>query len=219
MPFSEKIKTLLSFVKERIQFYQDAEKKIFVSSSFQTHSIPLLHILRQISRDIPVYFINTGFHFPETILYKNQITELLDLDVRSVESPIPKMGQLDSNGRFLYSSDPDECCYFNKIMPLEPILAENDIWITGVRKDQNANRSKFGYEAPGPKGTTRFHPMLDWNSKMIWEYRKAFKLPGHPLEKKGIFSVGCEPCTQIYQGEDRDGRWAGMNKIECGLHL
>ena len=217
--FSEKIETLLSLVEERIQFYLRNRMKVFVSSSFQTHSIPLLHIIRNINSDIPVYFINTGFHFPETIVYKNQITQLLDLDVRSVESPIPKVGQINNDGRFFYSSDPDECCHFNKILPLEPILAENDVWITGVRRDQNSNRSKFEYEAPGPKGTTRFHPMLEWNSKMIWEYRKAFNLPEHPLEEKGIFSVGCEPCTQIYQGEERGGRWAGMNKVECGLHL
>lgn len=218
MGLSKKILVNLELLKESIQQYQTEKKKIFVSSSFQTHSIPLLHSLAQIDHTIPVYFLNTGFHFPETFLFRDQIAELLNIKVVSLESIISKNNQRDGRGRFFFCSNPNYCCHINKVQPLEPILLSYDVWITGVRRDQNANRKKMNFEAPGPSNTVRFHPMLDWTSKMIWEYRKHYNLPEHPLEKQGYLSVGCEPCTQKYSSDGRDGRWAGMKKNECGLH-
>lgn len=162
--------------------------------------------------------MDTGFHFPETIQYKDHITQKLDLNVIDLSSSTPKFNQRDSSGRFYFCSDPDFCCHINKIKPLEPILMSNDIWISGVRADQNANRSNMLCEMDGPFNTTRYHPMLNWNSKMIWSYRKEYDLPPHPLERKGYLSVGCEPCTQKYVDNSREGRWKGLNKNECGLH-
>jgi len=198
--------------------YKKAGKRIFVSSSFQTHSIPLIHMISKIDPTIPVYFLDTGFHFPETLTYKEQIADLLGINVISLRSATSKINQRDNGGRFWFLSKPNYCCHINKILPLEPILMSNDIWITGVRRDQNANRNSMDYEAGGPFDTTRFHPMLDWNSKMIWQYRKDHNLPEHPLEKEGYLSVGCAPCTQKFIGDGRNGRWAGQKKNECGLH-
>ncbi|MES9879751.1 MAG: phosphoadenosine phosphosulfate reductase family protein, partial [Sedimenticola sp.] len=115
--------------REAISGFLAEGKKLFVGSSFQSHSIPLLHIIRSISKDIPVYFINTGFHFPETIIYKEQITKLLDLEVISTRSLVCKRLQCDADGSFYFASEPDHCCYLNKIQPLEPVLIEHDIWI------------------------------------------------------------------------------------------
>ena len=104
--------------------------------------------------------------------------------------------------------------------PLDLILAENDIWINGVRGDQSATRKAMKVEQPAPHDTLRFHPMLDWTSKTIYQYQKEFDLPKHPLEEKGYFSIGCEPCTRKFDLEmqEREARWYGMNKTECGLH-
>ena len=216
--FKEKISKQIDFIKQKIITYQSEKKTIFISSSFQTHSIPLLHIIAQIDQTIPVYFIDTGFHFPETYQFKEQIASLLDIQVLSVTSPINKLNQRDKQGRFYFCSNSDYCCHINKILSLEPVLMSFDIWITGVRRDQNANRKQMDYEANGPFNTTRFHPMLDWNAKMIWEYRKQYKLPENPLEKEGYFSVGCEPCTKKIGEDGRGGRWNGQKKTECGLH-
>ena len=213
-----KINSQINFIQEQIKYYKEQSYSIFISSSFQTHSIPLLHIISQIDHAIPVYFIDTGFHFPETYQFKEQIANLLDIQVISVSSPINKLNQRDKQGRFYFCSNSDYCCHINKILPLEPVLNEFDIWITGVRRDQNSNRKDMDYEAKGPFNTTRFHPMLDWNTKMIWEYRKIHNLPEHPLEKEGYLSVGCEPCTQKYGQDSRGGRWKGQSKNECGLH-
>jgi phosphoadenosine phosphosulfate reductase len=207
-------------VKEAIAGFLTEGKKLFVGSSFQSHSIPLLHIVRSISRDIPVYFIDTGFHFPETITYKEQIAAQLDLNVISTRSIVCKRLQCDADGAFYFASDPDHCCYLNKIQPLEPVLIEHDVWINGVRADQSETRRQMGRIANGPFGTLRYHPMLDWNNKEIFYYRKLFRLPSHPLEEKGYLSIGCEPCTRKVDpdGDERQGRWFGMKKTECGLH-
>lgn len=206
-------------IKTYLERYRQMGKKMFLTSSFQTHSIPLLHIVSTIDRDIPILFINTGFHFPETIAFRDEITERFGLNLIDVRSFSSKLDQRDAEGNFYFTSDPDRCCFLNKTQPLEPYLMAYDVWINGVRADQNANRKNMKTEQNAPNGVVRFHPVLDWTSKMIFDYAKEHDLPRHPLEDKGYFSVGCEPCTQKYDANDgRDGRWVGLNKTECGLH-
>lgn len=206
-------------IKEQIELYKSEGKKLFATSSFQTHSIPLLHIISQIDKSIPIYFNNTGFHFPETIYFKDKIAELLGLTILETKSIIPKSEQLNASGNLHYTSDPDYCCYLNKVQPLEPVLMQHDVWINGVRADQSATRKAMKVVQNAPFHTVRFHPMLDWDNKMIYQYIADHNLPGHPLESQGYLSVGCAPCTRKYNfEEERDGRWFGMNKTECGLH-
>ena len=206
------------FFKEKLEGYLAEGKRVFASSSFQSHSIPMLHIMANIAPEVPVYFLNTGYHFPETLAYRKQIGELLSVSVVDVSSPVSKSMQREPDGRLYFSSDPNRCCYLNKTLPMEPVLATHDVWITGVRKDQSSTRSNFAFEAPGPHDTLRFHPMLEWNGRMIGNYIKDFELPRHPLEAKGYLSIGCSPCTAKFTGEGRGGRWTGMKKTECGLH-
>lgn len=218
----QRIEKEVAVMAERLEAYRRAGYRCCSSSSFQSHSLPLLHLLAQWAPDTPVYFLDTGFHFPETLVFRDQVAALLDLDVRDVRSPVGKWGQRDAEGRLLFASDPDQCCYLNKTAPMAAVLPGYEVWIAGLRRDQNAHRAKLAYEAPGPNGIRRFHPMLEWDSRMIWRYRTLNNLPEHPLEAKGFFSVGCEPCTQRFElnaeGDDRGGRWAGLRKTECGLH-
>ena len=180
----------------------------------------MLHMLSRIDVDIPVYFLDTGFHFPETKVYKDTIANQLGLNVIPLESTMPKTSQRDEHGNFLFTSDPDRCCYINKVLPLEPILKAHDVWISGVRRDQTQFRSNLKEETSGIHDTTRYHPMLEWTSKMIWNYRKEYDLPEHPLDAQGYLSIGCIPCTRKWSPEDeeRNARWAGMTKEECGIH-
>ncbi|MDN5203189.1 phosphoadenylyl-sulfate reductase [Fulvivirgaceae bacterium BMA10] len=207
-------------IKQQIENYQKDGKRIFTTSSFQSHSIVLLHILSRIDRSIPVYFLNTGYLFPETIQYRDQISAQLGLNTIDLHSLTPKSMQKGHDGKLFFTSDPDHCCYLNKIQPMENIMAANDIWINGVRADQSAARKAMKVEQNAPHGVVRFHPMLDWNSKMIYDYRKKYDLPDHPLDSQGYFSIGCEPCTRKMDLEmqEREARWYGMNKTECGLH-
>lgn len=207
-------------IKEKIDSYKEAGKTLFTTSSFQSHSLVLLHMLSRIDQTIPVYFINTGYHFPETVKFRDEITERFGINTLDLKSDVPKFMQRDFEGKLLFTSDPDHCCYLNKTQPMDAILRSNDIWINGVRADQSAVRAAMKVEQPAPHGCIRFHPMLDWNAKMIWEYQKEYKLPKHPLEDKGYLSIGCEPCTRKLDPEmqEREARWFGLNKVECGLN-
>ena len=208
-------------IEKKIKGYEDDGKKLFTSSSFQTHSLVMLHILSRIKPDIPVFFLQTGYHFPESVAFKEEVTERFGLNTIDLFSTTPKLMQKDHEGNLLFASDPDYCCHLNKTMPMEPVLREYDIWVNGVRADQSATRSAMKTEQAAPHNVLRFHPMLDWSSKMIYDYIKEYDLPKHPLENKGYpSSIGCEPCTRKIDVEmqEREARWFGMNKTECGLH-
>lgn len=207
-------------IKKKIESYKRDGKSLFTTSSFQTHSLVMLHILSKIDSTIPVFFMNTGYHFPETVAFKDQIAEQFGINVLEVKSAVPRYMQKDAYGRLLFTSDPDHCCYINKTAPTEELLRTYDIWVNGVRADQSAVRKAMKDEQPAPFNTMRFHPMLDWSMKQIYAYIREHNLPRHPLDSKGYMSIGCEPCTRKLDPEmqEREARWYGMNKVECGLH-
>jgi len=208
-------------IKDYLEKYKKEGRKVFASSSFQTQSIPLLHLLSLADNSLPIYFLNTGFHFPETLKFKEEVANRFGLNVIDVSSEVPKIQQRNTKGRMLYTSDPDYCCYLNKVKPLEPILQEFDVWISGVRADQSSTRKAMSVEQEAQSGVLRYHPMLGWTNKMVHQYIKEHNLPKHPLEEKGYFSIGCQPCTikmEIPAADGRDSRWFGMNKTECGIH-
>ncbi|MTI22680.1 phosphoadenylyl-sulfate reductase [Fulvivirga sp. RKSG066] len=208
-------------IKKQIEDYKNDGKSLFTTSSFQSHSLVLLHILSRIDPSIPVVFINTGYHFPETVEFRDRVTDSFGLkNLIDLRPDTPKFMQKDAFGRLLFTSDPDHCCYLNKTQPVDTLLSKHDVWINGVRADQSATRKAMKTEQPAPHGTVRFHPMLDWTAKMIYEYQKQYNLPKHPLESNGYLSIGCEPCTRKVDPEmiEREARWYGMNKTECGLH-
>lgn len=207
-------------IKAQLDNYRNEGKKLFATSSFQTQSVPLLHMLSKIDNTIPIFFINTGYLFPETIVYKDKIALEFGLKIIDTKPLVPKNLQKDSAGNLLFTSTPDYCCYLNKIQPLDTVLAEYDVWINGIRADQNDNRKNMSVEEKAPFNVTRFHPMLDWTKQMIFQYIKENNLPRNPLDDKGYLSVGCEPCTRKFDPnmDERTARWFGMKKTECGLH-
>ena len=207
-------------IREKIDQYTSEGKRLFTTSSFQTHSIPMLHIISEIDNSIPVYFINTGYLFPETVSFRDQVAAQLNLKIVDLKPNTPKYMQRETNGKLLFTTDPDHCCYLNKTQPMESVLASHDVWINGVRGDQSAVRKAMKIEQPAPFNSIRFHPMLDWDKRKIFTYIKEHDLPKHPLDAKGYVSIGCEPCTRKVDLEmqEREARWFGLNKVECGLH-
>lgn len=208
-------------LEKYIAGFQQERKKYFITSSFQSHSLVLLHILSRIDSHVPVVFINTGYHFPETINFRDKVMQVFGMDnLIDLKSAMPKLMQKDANGRLLFASDPDHCCYINKTQPLDSILRTHDVWINGVRADQSETRSQMQETQEAPHNTIRLHPMLNWTSKMIFEYQKEHNLPKHPLDTQGYMSIGCEPCTRRFDidMQEREARWYGLNKTECGLH-
>ncbi|MBI5542014.1 MAG: phosphoadenylyl-sulfate reductase [Bacteroidia bacterium] len=207
-------------IERQIKLYKHQGKRLFATSSFQTQSVVLLHIMSQIDKSIPVYFMNTGYLFPETTQYKDLLQNKFDLNIIDLKPIVPKILQKDNQGNLLFTSDPDYCCFLNKVQPLDAILAEHDVWINGVRADQSKVRSELFVEDFAPHNVVRFHPMLDWTKQMIYAYIKEHNLPRHPLDEQGFVSIGCEPCTRkmVITDDERMGRWFGMNKTECGLN-
>jgi len=206
--------------------FREAGRRMFATSSFQTNSVVLLHLLGEHAPEVPVYFLDTGYHFPETHRFRQQLAERFGLTVHVLSSPVSRTHQLDGAGRLLFTSDPDRCCHLNKVLPLEPVIATHDLWINGIRASQSAHRATLERTSTGRHGIERYHPILEWDARIVWTYLQEHDLPAHPLDDEGYASIGCVPCTRkilddpgIGGVDDRGGRWAGLNKTECGLHL
>lgn len=206
-------------IAAKLASYRADGKRLFATTSCQSNSVVLLHVLSRLDAHIPVYFLNTGYHFPETLRFKRDLAQRLGVQIIDLFSETPRLQQ-QAGGRFLFASDPDYCCHLNKIQPLEPILRTHDVWINGIRAGQSAVRRAMKMEQPAQHGILRYHPLLRWDDAQVRAYIDAHDLPAHPLAAVGYRSVGCRPCTRApAPGDDeRAGRWVGLKKTECGLH-
>jgi phosphoadenosine phosphosulfate reductase len=195
-------------------------RRVAVVSSFGAESAVLLHMVAAIDPATPVLFIDTGRHFVETLQYRDRLAAHLGLgDVRNVGPTAEEAARLDAD-RSRATWDPDGCCAFRKMAPLERTLRGFDAWITGRKRFQAATRLDlpvFERDATHVK----INPLASWNAADIAGYVATHKLPPHPLVAQGFRSIGCAPCTSVV-GRDEDpraGRWRGFEKTECGIHL
>lgn len=200
--------------------WQEFGGSVAASSSFQTQSAPLLHAIATTVPDMPVLFLDTGFHFPETLAYRDRLSEQLGLNLQVLKPRLGHDGFRRSHGE-LHRKDPDMCCFLNKVQPLEDALSDYGAWVAGVRRDQTASRAGARPLERRRDGLLKLGPMVSWTDADIAVYLHEHDLPSHPLMAQGYLSVGCAPCTRpVTAGEDaRAGRWAGSAKTECGLHL
>lgn len=194
--------------------------EIAMSSSFQTQSMPLLHMVTKIKRKIPVFFIDTGYHFWETAIFREYIASEWMINVIDLYRDPRWNAFVRQNTRNLPIEDPDLCCYLNKVQPMQKALQDVKAWISGIRRDQTSVRAKAKILELQPDGLLKINPLLCWTTVEIKKYAEENNLPNHPLYVKGYRSVGCAPCTVAVgvNDDDRAGRWAGRGKVECGLH-
>ena len=192
---------------------------IAASSSFQTQSLPLLHLISQTCPEVPVFFVDTGFHFPETLEFRDALCHRWGLQIKNLKPREPVTR--DHRGMPLYRVDPDLCCFHNKVNPMNRALEGLTALISGIRGDQTEHRRGMRVLEHDRNGLLRIHPIIGWTKKELWAYIDRHQLPEHPLFSKGYLSIGCQPCTRtVFAGDDeRAGRWAGSGKTECGLHL
>lgn len=190
------------------------------TSSFQTQSVALLHMISQVQPDLPIIFLDTGYHFSETLAYRDDLVARLGLNVRIVRSSLNRADFVRQYGDALYRRDPDMCCYINKVEPMQRALGDLGAWISGVRRDQTANRAAVLPVELLRDGRVKVQPLAHWTHKDVWTYINCHDLPAHPLFSQGYLSVGCAPCTAPVTdgGDERSGRWVGTQKTECGLH-
>jgi len=194
--------------------------QVMLTCSFQHDGVVLAHMLREIAPAIPVVFINTGFHFPETLAYRDEIVRRLGLELVELHPIMPRDEFARTHGLDLYQRNPDLCCQINKVEPLRRYLPGMRAWINGRRRDQATTRAALRVVEPFQDGLVKVNPLASWSSRDTFRYMQDQGLPLHPLFERGYTSIGCAPCTRpVMAGEDeRDGRWAGTGKVECGLH-
>jgi len=203
-------------IAERIeQLYVDFDEvDIMLTSSFATTSAYLLHLFSNIHPSQKIHFIDTGYHFKETILYKDYLTSIYNLNVIDVTAEDWKH-EFSTKDK-TWETDPDLCCSINKVEPLNATKEQHKIWISGLMEWQSDHRSSLDIFEER-KGIIKFYPLLDVKKEEREVYIKKHLLPFHPLQAKGYFSIGCAQCTK--PGKGRDGRWNNSPKTECGLHL
>jgi phosphoadenosine phosphosulfate reductase len=198
-------------------------ERIAVASAFQREGTAIIHMAQRIRPGIPILFLETGFHFAETLAFKERLTEQFGLNVVDVTGEYTVDSQAEAFGPRLYERDPDACCRLNKVEPFNRALREFDAWITGMRRDSAWTRAKSPlvtcHEVSPGHPIVRINPIANWTQRDAWAYLNEHGIPHNPLYDLGFASIGCAPCTRIiYAGEDeRAGRWSGTGKIECGI--
>ena len=197
---------------------------VAVVSSFGAESAVLLHLLAEVDRGIPVLFLETGKHFPETLAYRDALVARLGLtNLINLVPDAEALAKKDEAG-LRWSWDPDGCCEIRKVEPLAKALLGFDASITGRKGFQSSTRAglpRFEIDNSDVQGRLKINPLADWSAEVIAAYFAEHDLPAHPLVAEGYPSIGCSPCTtKVAAGEDpRSGRWKGWDKTECGIHV
>jgi phosphoadenosine phosphosulfate reductase len=196
-------------------------RDIALASSFGAEDQVLLDLASRLSTPLRVFTLDTDFLFPET--YRLIQTSELNYGVKveRAKSALTPQKQEEQYGPALWGRDPNQCCDLRKVVPLKTKLGELRAWVTGIRRDQaptRANAKKIEWDQRF--GLVKFNPIADWTWEQVWAYVRANNVPYNPLHDQNYPSIGCTYCTrQVMPGEDlRAGRWAGQQKIECGLH-
>ena len=193
--------------------FNNYPNKIFSTSAFGINGVVLLDFIRKKNKDTPIYFIDTGYHFKETI-------EIKDYYKKMGFNIIEATSTVEHSDKLLETVGVDVCCSINKVEPMKKILDQHNgnIWLTAVSRDQTSTRMNFRY-LQQQNSIIKVCPMLNWKEDEIWQYARENNLVYNKLYDKGYKSIGCQPCTSIVKdGEDsRAGRWNGLDKDECGI--
>jgi phosphoadenosine phosphosulfate reductase len=194
-----------------------------LTCSFQAEDVLLLHLAMELRPDIPVLFLDTGYHFRETYEYRDRIAAEWKLNLANL---LPKKTVAEQEAEFglLYQIEPNKCCGLRKVEPLFEAVAEYKVWLTGLRREQARSRTALkeidDFALPSGVVVRKLSPFADWTTRDVWQLAAHFDIPLLPLYDAGYTSIGCEPCTTLPTdpNDPRSGRWAGK-KVECGIHI
>lgn len=194
-----------------------------VTCSFQAEDVVVMRLVQELQPDVPVLFLDTGYHFAETYAYRDEMAARYGLNLVNVA---PKISVPEQEQQFgiLYQSQPDRCCKIRKVEPLFRALENYDLWFTGLRRVQSPTRANLQvadrFPLPSGRELLKVSPLADWSDREVWNYARELEIPLIPLYERGYTSIGCEPCTTLPSDPEnaRSGRWAGR-KLECGIHI
>jgi phosphoadenosine phosphosulfate reductase len=203
--------------REVIQRALDGATAPCITSSFQAECVVLTDMVREVMPDIPVLFLDTFHHFPQTLAYRDELSERWKLNLINLRAKEPQVG--------LWQAESTQaCCARHKVEPLFSALEHYDTWFTALRRDQSASRANLQeiepFRLPSGKMISRVAPIAAWTARDVWKYAKDHGIPLLPLYELGYTSIGCEPCTELPPDPNnpRSGRWHG-EKLECGIHI
>ena len=208
---------MIEAAREVIKSALGSAKAPCITSSFQAECVVLTHMLLQEQPDIPVLFLDTFHHFPQTLAYRDEMTARYGLNLINLRAAEPKVGLWQAEST-------DACCARHKVGPLFSSLEAYDVWFTALRRDQSASRANLQevepFRLPSGNAIRKIAPLAAWTARDVWRYAKDHDIPLLPLYELGYTSIGCEPCTTLPLDPDdpRSGRWQGQ-KLECGIHI
>lgn len=196
--------------------------KAVLGTGFGPSGIFLIHRIYKLGLGIPVFYLDTHLLFDETYKLHHELEEKLGIAITRVTPELSLEGQADRYGKELWNRNPDQCCYIRKVAPLKKYLADKKSWITGIRRTQSSTRKNTPIiEYDRVNDVIKLNPVAGWENDEVWDYIHENNLPYNPLHDEGYPSIGCIPCTSpVIDGEDeRNGRWRGNGKQECGIHF
>jgi phosphoadenosine phosphosulfate reductase len=209
--------------REAVASHLATDSAACFTCSFQAEDMVVLHLLREHRPDIPVLFLETGYHFAAVYQYRDEMTARYGLNLVNV-MPANTVAEQESQFGLLYRSQPDQCCKLRKVGPLFAALENYEVWFTGLRRVQSPTRANLQiidrFPLPSGKQLAKISPLAHWPDKEVWAFARAYDIPLLSLYDAGYTSIGCEPCTALPgdPGNARSGRWAGR-KLECGIHI
>lgn len=217
------IKERASGVRTFLREHLEGAQNVCVTSSFQTEDVVVLHMVRDILPNVPVLFLETGYHFPETLAYRDQIANEWNLNLVNV---LPEITVEEQESKFgiLHQTAPDRCCGLRKVEPLFRALSDYSVWVTGLRRQQSKSRANLQAEEtftlPSGHQLNKLSPLAEWTTRDVGLYAELHHIPLLPLYEQGYTSIGCAPCTSLPfdPNDPRSGRWSGR-KLECGIHV
>ena len=198
------------------------ESQVCLTCSFQAEDIIVLDLLHERLPNIPVLFLETGYHFAETYEFRDKLAKEWHLNLVNVV-PRKTVAQQENEFGILYREEPTKCCQLRKVEPLLEALEPFEIWFTGLRREQSPTRKNLKkveqHRLPMGKTLLKVSPLADWTWGQVWEYTGGKGLSYLPQYDQGYLSIGCQPCTAIPDDprNPRSGRWSGK-KLECGIH-
>jgi phosphoadenosine phosphosulfate reductase len=220
---NNQVDTKLEEVRRALARAITGKGDVCLTCSFQAEDVLLTKLAIALDPAIPIFFLDTGYHFKETYEYRDRIAHEWSLNLINL-LPEKTVAEQEAEHGLLYRFAPDQCCKLRKVEPLFKAVAGYRVWLTGLRREQAKSRAALEEEAlftlPGGKQVVKLAPLAAWTTRDVWYACEQLSISLLPLYAQGFSSVGCEPCTTLPldPNDPRSGRWAGQ-KVECGIHI
>jgi len=206
--------------------FEQFRTRAAIGTSFQGAGLVTIHHAVSAGIALPVFTIDTGLLFQETLELKRRLEKFFGITIESLVPELTVEAQAREIAPELWKVNPNLCCTIRKVEPLQKKLGSIDAWVTGLRRDQSTGSARtqvlelYEFDRLRGRNILKINPLANWSRDQVWDYLRLHKIPYNPLADRGFRSIGCFPCTTaVFEGQDdRAGRWTGFDKVECGIH-